>query len=177
MSVAVRTNVDPLSVLEPLRRRIRGAAGDQVIYEVNTMEQLSRSAVARQRFLLLLFGLFAGLAVLLACIGVYGVLAYLTNRRVPEFGVRMALGATAGDVVKLVLRQSLSMISVGVVLGGIAAWQAGRLLQTLVEGAQPTGFSTFALTIPVLVAAAMLASFLPARRAGRTDPMRALRQD
>lgn len=177
MSVAVRTSVDPLTVLEPLRRQIRGAAGDQVIYEVNTMEQLSKSAVARQRFLLLLFGVFAGLALLLACIGVYGVLAYLTNRRVPEFGLRMALGATAGDVVKLVLRQSLSMIALGVALGAIAAWQAGRLLQTLVEGAQPIGLSTFALTIPVLVAAAMLASFLPARRASRTDPMRALRQD
>ena len=177
MSIAVRTSVDPLTLLEPLRRLVRGVSSDQVLYEVNTMEQLSQSALARQRFLLLLFGVFAGLALLLACIGVYGVLAYLTNRRVPEFGVRMAMGASAGDVVRLVLRQSFAMIFVGIALGAALAWQAARLLQTLVEGMQPPSVSTFAAMVAILVAAALLASFIPARRAGRVDPMRALRQD
>ncbi len=177
MSIAVRTSVDPSAVIGQLRRQIRGASGDQVLYEVNTMEQLSQSALARQRFLLLLFGVFAGLALLLACIGVYGVLAYLTNRRVPEFGVRMAMGASAGDVVRLVLRQSFAMIFVGIALGAAVAWQAARLLQTLVEGMQPPSVSTFAAMVAILVAAALLASFIPARRAGRVDPMRALRQD
>ena len=181
MSIAVRTNIPPLNVVESLRRELRvaigGASGDQALYEVRTLEQLASDSLARQRFLLLLFGVFAGLALLLACIGIYGVLAYLTGQRVPEFGVRMALGASARDVMGLVLRQSLGMIFAGVGVGIFAALAAGRLLVHLVEGMRPTEPSTFAIMIPILVAAALFASFLPARRASRTDPMRALRQE
>jgi predicted permease len=177
MSIAVRTTIAPLSVLEPIRRNVRGAANDQVLYQSRTMEQLASDSIARQRFLLLLFGIFAGLALLLACIGIYGVLAYLTGRRVPEIGVRMALGARAVDVLWLVLRQSLGMIFVGVGLGIAAALAGGRVLQRLVEGTQPIGPLTFAITIPVLVVAALIASFVPARRASRVDPMKALRQE
>ncbi|HMC58669.1 MAG TPA: FtsX-like permease family protein, partial [Candidatus Solibacter sp.] len=177
MSIAVRTGVDPLSVVEPLRREVRGAGGDQVVYEVRTFEQISSATLARQRFLLLLFGIFAGLALLLACIGIYGVLAYLTGRRVPEIGVRMALGAGAGNVMWLVLRQSLGMVFAGVAVGAAVALAAGRVLERLVEGMQPTGPSAFAIMIPVLVVAALFASFLPARRASRVDPVRALRQE
>jgi hypothetical protein len=127
MSIAVRTNVPPLSLVEPLRREVRGATNDQVLYEVRTMEGLVSDSLARQRFLLLLFGIFAGLALLLACVGIYGVLAYLAGQRVPEIGVRMALGASSGDVMRLVLRQSLGMIFAGVGLGIGAALAAGRL--------------------------------------------------
>jgi predicted permease len=177
MSLAVRTSVAPLSVVEPLRREVRGATNDQVLYEVRTMEQLSNDSIARQRFLLRLFGIFAGFALLLACIGIYGVLAYLTSQRVPEIGVRMALGATAHDIVRMVLRQSLGMIFLGVGIGTVAALAAARVLRGLVEGMQPTEVSAFAIMIPLLVAAALAASFAPARRAGRVDPMSALRQD
>ena len=177
MSIAVRTSIDPLTLVAPLRRELRGAANDQVLYEVRTMEQLASNSIARQRFLLLLFGIFAGLALLLASIGIYGVLAYLTGRRVPEIGVRMALGASSGNVMWLVLRQSLGMVIGGVGVGAAAAWVAGRALERLVEGMQPTGPSTFAVMIPVLVAAALFASFVPARRASRVDPVRALRQE
>ena len=134
-------------------------------------------SLARQRFLLMLFGVFAGLAMLLACIGIYGVLAYLTTQRVPEIGVRMTLGAGATEVMWLVLRQSLGLIFGGVAVGAGAALLAGRVLQHLVEGVQSTEVSTFAITIPVLVLAALLASYLPARRASRIDPMSALRQE
>jgi predicted permease len=177
MSIAVRTSLAPLNMVEPLRRGVRGPTNDRVIYEVRTMEQLASDTLARQRFLLLLFGIFAGLALLLACIGVYGVLAYLTTQRVPEIGVRMALGATAHEVMRLVLRQSLGMILAGGGAGIVAAVAAGRVLERLVEGMQPMQPSTFALMIGVLVFAALFASFLPARRASRVDPMKALRQE
>jgi len=177
MSIAVRTSVPPLTVVQPLRHELRGEANDQVLYEVRTLEQLAAASLGRQRFLLLLFGIFAGLSLLLAAIGIYGVLAYLTGLRVPEFGVRMALGATAGDVRRLVFRQSVRMITAGVAAGAAAALAAARALGRLVEGMQPPDAGTFALMIGVLVAAAIAATFVPARRASRTDPMRALRMD
>ncbi len=177
MSVALRTNVEPLSVVDSLRQQVHGATGDQVVYEVRTMEQLARGTLARQRFLLLLFCIFAGLALVLACVGIYGVLAYLTSQRVPEIGVRMALGASPSDVMWLVLRDSLAMIAVGIIVGTLAALGAGHLLQHLVEGMQPTGPSPYAITISLLVATAVAASLIPARRASQVDPMKVLRQE
>jgi ABC-type antimicrobial peptide transport system permease subunit len=166
-----------MNIVEPLRHELRGAAGDQALYEPRTMEQLVSASLGRQRFLLLLFGIFAGLALLLACIGIYGVLAYLTGQRVPEIGVRMTCGATARDVLWLVLRQSLALIFVGVGIGTFAALAAGRLLQGLVDGVRPADVPTLTIVIPVLVVAALLASFVPARRASRIDPITALRQE
>jgi predicted permease len=177
MSIAVRTRIPPLNVVEPLRKELRGAAGDQVLYEPRTMEQLVSASLARQRFVLRLFATFAGLALLLACIGIYGVLAYLTGQRIPEFGVRMALGASAGDVLWLVIRQSIGMVLIGVGVGTFAALAAGRMLQHSVEGVRPTEPSTFAIMISVLIFAALLASFAPARRASVVDPAEALRQE
>lgn len=106
MTLAVRTKVPPLNLVQAIRQQIRGSARDQVLYDVGTMEQLASGTLARQRFLLLLFGIFAGLALLLACIGIYGVLAYLTGQRIPEFGVGIAVGATPRDVMSLVLQQA-----------------------------------------------------------------------
>ena len=177
MSIAVRTEIPPLAEVASLRSELKGATGDQVLYEVRTMEQLASDSLARQRFLLLLFGIFAGLALVLACIGIYGVLAYLTGQRVPEIGIRMALGARPGSVIWLVLRQSLGMIVIGTALGTAAALAGGRILQRLVAGMQPTEISTFAIMIPLMVLAALFASYLPARRASRVDPVIALRQD
>jgi putative ABC transport system permease protein len=114
---------------------------------------------------------------LLACIGVYGVLAYLTGRRVPEIGLRMAIGASPSDVARLVLQQSLGMTVLGIGIGTVAAVAASRILQGLVEGMQPTVLSIFVIMIPLLVLAATLASLVPALRASRVDPMQALRQE
>jgi ABC-type antimicrobial peptide transport system permease subunit len=177
MSIAVRTSVPPLGIVEPLRRAIRGAGSDQVIYQIRTLEGLAAASLERQRFLLLLFGVFSGLALLLASIGIYGVLAYLTSRRTPEIGIRMAMGATGRDVVRMVLRQSLAMILTGAVLGLAASLAAERLLVRLVEGVRPTGPVTFAGMTAILIAAALCASFVPARRASRVDPVNALRQE
>jgi predicted permease len=177
MSLAVRTDVNPLSVVSPLRNELKGQAGDQVLYEARTMEQLASDSLGQQRFLLVLFSIFAGVALVLACVGIYGVLAYLTGQRVPEMGVRIALGASSGDVVWLVLRQSLGMIVIGVALGGATTLAIERILLRTVQGMQPTAAVSFALMIPLLVGAALLASYLPARRASRIDPVIALRQD
>ncbi len=177
MSIAVRTNTAPLSIVQSLRKDLRGTSGDQALYSVQTMEGLVSASLARQRFLLLLFAVFAGLALLLACIGIYGVLAYLTGQRVPEIGVRMALGARPVDVRWMVLRQGLGMILAGTAAGTLAAFAAARLLQHLVEGMLPVEISTFAVTIPLLIAAALFASLVPALRASRVDPMTALRQE
>jgi predicted permease len=177
ITLAARTKVPPLNIVQPIRRQIRGSARDQVLYDVGTMEQLATGTLARQRFLLLLFGIFAGLALLLACIGIYGVLAYLTGQRIPEFGVRIAVGATPRDVMSLVLQQSVGMIFGGVCIGSLAGLAAALLLKHFVTGVQSADPSTFVVMISVLVLAALFASFLPARRASRTEPMSALRQE
>jgi predicted permease len=177
MSITLRTKVPPLNVVEPLRTQLRGASGDQALYDVFTMEQLVSASLDLQRFLLVLFGVFAGLALLLACIGIYGVLAYLTGQRVPEIGVRMVLGASVADVRGLVMRQSLRMILAGMGVGLVGALAAGRVLQRFVEGMQSTQGPALAVMVPVLMAAALFASFLPARRASLVDPVEALRQE
>lgn len=177
MSIVVRTSVNPLNVVEPLRAQLRRGGGDQVAYEIRTFSELADASLARQRFLLVLFGAFAGLALLLASIGIYGVLAYLTSQRVPEIGVRMALGASAAEVRWMVLRQSLVMTLAGIGVGVLGAIAAGRVLVRLVEGVRSMEPVTFAAMIAVLVAVALLASFLPAHRASRIDPMKALRQE
>jgi hypothetical protein len=177
MSLVVRTAIAPSNIVEAVRRQVRGATRDQAMFEVRTMDQIVGGTLARQRFLLLLFGIFAVLALLLACIGIYGVLTYLTGQRVPEFGVRMALGASAHDVVWLVMRQSLGMIVVGVGLGTAASLATGRILEGLVNGMRTTDPLTFGIMIFVLVVAALIASFVPASRASRVDPMSALRQE
>jgi ABC-type antimicrobial peptide transport system permease subunit len=177
MSIVARTRIPPLDLVEALRHELRGAGGDQALYQVLTMEQLVSGSLARQRFLVLLFGVFGGVALLLASVGVYGVLAYLTGQRAAEIGVRMALGATARDVVLLVLRQSAVLIGIGVAVGLCGAWAAARLLERFVEGMRPSDPATLAAMTGILVAAAFSAGFVPARRAGRLDAIHALRHD
>jgi predicted permease len=177
LSGVFRTSAPPLSLVEALRGEIKGASGDQVLYAVHTMDQLTRDTLARQRFLLLLFGVFSALALLLACIGIYGVLAYITGRRIPEMGLRMALGADSRDLRKLILRESFSVVFIGVALGAAGALVLNRILVRTVEGTRSVEFSTFVVVLSVLTGAALLASWLPAERASRVDPVIALRQE
>ena len=177
MSLLVRTAVPPLNLVQAIRGEVRGATRDQALYEVRTMQQLVHASLSHQRFLLVLFSIFAGLALLLASIGIYGVLAYLTNQRVPEIGVRMALGANARDVMRMVFRQSLGMIVLGGAIGIAASLAAGQVLKAQVAGMRSTDLLTYATMISLLAAAALFASFIPARRASRVDPVKALRQD
>jgi predicted permease len=176
-SVVVRTSVSPNDIVAPLRRELKGISSDQAMYGVRTMEQLVSGSLARQRFLAQLFAIFGGVALLLACVGLYGVLAYLTGQRAREFGVRMALGATAGDVMRLVLSQSAVLIVIGVSIGIGGAWVAARLLERSVQGMRAAEPVTLAGMTSVLIATALLASAIPARRASRADAVRALRQE
>jgi len=177
ISVVVRCDVSPLNLVPALQRQARGATGDQTLYEISTMEQLVGASLAQQRFLLLLFALFSGLALLLACAGIYSVLAYLTSQRVSEIGVRVAMGATHRDIVRLVLRESLSIILLGIAIGIASSLATGRVLQELVPGVQPAPASIFAVILPVITAVALFASYIPARRAASVDPVVALRYE
>ncbi len=177
MSVAVRTDLPPLSVAEGIKREAGGGTSGGTLYEIRTMEELASASISRQRFLLILFSTFAGLALVLACIGIYGVLSYLTNQRVREIGVRMALGAGALNVMWLVIGQSLGMIAIGIGAGTVAALAAGHVLEHFVAGVGPNDLLTFLATASVLILAAILASYIPARRATRVDPMVALRHE
>ena len=177
MSVAVRASGDPMAILGPLRRALTGAGNDQAIYEIHSMEQLAAASLARQRFLLTLFAVFAGLALGLASMGIYGVLSYLTAQRVPEIGVRMAMGASAGGVIAMVLRQSLGMAALGIACGSVGAMVAAEALRRSVEGMQPAEASTYLVTAAVLGLAAAAAASLPARAASRVNPITALRQE
>ena len=175
MSIAVRSSIEPPAVIEPLRRAVAGEARDQVLYEVQTLEALASAAIAPQRFLRGLVGVFSAMALTLACVGVYGVLAHLTSQRLPEMAVRMALGASAAGVRWLVLRQSLGLVAIGVLLGVGGTMISDRVLSRLVEGALPAGLSSMVVAGPVLVFAALVASVVPARRASRVDPAAALK--
>lgn len=176
-SLAVRTTTDPLATVETLRRALRGPTGDQVLYEVRTFEQLAAASLAQQRFLVLLGGIFAALALTLACIGTYGVLAYLTNRRLRELGVRMALGASGAALLRLVLRQAVTLVIVGLALGIPTPVATGRLLEWLVAGTQSTEPLMFAAIVAGILLCGLMAGFLPARRAARVDPVVALRAE
>jgi predicted permease len=177
MSIAVRSGVGPLTIVEQLRTEIRGAANDQVLYEVRTMEQLASGSLSQHKFLLQLFSIFAAVALLLAAIGLYGVLSYLVGRRKSEMGVRITLGASSTDVVWLVLKDSLVMVAVGLLIGISGGLAGVRLLETLVTGMRPPDLQTFLAVGAILGIAALTASVLPAWRATRVDPIVALRTE
>ncbi|PYV74834.1 MAG: hypothetical protein DMG96_19185 [Acidobacteria bacterium] len=177
ISLVIRTYVPPLNTIQALQQQARGAVGDQSLYEINTMEQLASGSLAQQRFLFLLFSIFSALALLLACVGIYSVLAYLMSQRVPEIGIRLAMGANSSDIVRLVLRESLVIILAGTAIGLATSLGTGRVLRHLVPTVQTSQASIFAVILPTMIAVALFASYIPARRAARVDPMVALRYE
>lgn len=173
----VRTAVEPTSVAEAVRRAVRTVDPDQPVDEISTMEQWVATSVSSRRFAALLLSLFAGLGVLLAVIGVYGVLSYAVGQRRHEIGVRMALGARAEDISRMVLRQGLSLTTIGLAIGLVVALAVTRLFSSLLYRVEPTDPTTFVEITVGLIAVAALASWLPARRASRVDPARSLKQE
>jgi putative ABC transport system permease protein len=175
LTLAVRTSGDPLRLIAPIRAAVRALDPDQPLSSTAAMSDIVAASVQQPRDRTTLIGVFAIVALVLAAIGVYGVMAYGVNERTREIGVRVALGADAGDVTRLISRGALGMTSVGVVLGLAGGFAASRLLGSLLFGVPATDVATFAGASGVILAVAGLASWLPARRAARVDPVIALR--
>jgi len=177
LNLVVRTAADPAALLPALRARILAADKFTAITRVRTLEELVSASIAQPRFYALLLALFAGIALTLAVIGIYGVMAYSVSRRTHEIGIRMALGAEASRIVRMIVGQGILLIGVGVSLGLLAARGLTGVLRDLLFGVQPTDPVTFALIASGLTLAALPACWIPARRAARVDPLTALRHE
>jgi putative ABC transport system permease protein len=175
LTLAVRTSSDPTTLITPIRAAVRALDPDQPLSSAATMTDIVAASVQQPRDRTTLLTVFAIVALLLAAIGVYGVMAYSVIERTREIGVRVALGANVHDVVRLVIRGALGMTAVGVVLGLVGGFAASRLLGALLFGVTATDIPTFAIASVVILGVAGLASWLPARRAARVDPVVALR--
>jgi putative ABC transport system permease protein len=177
MNLAVRTSVDPKSTLAAIQSAIREVDKDQPVYQVQTIDELIGDSVGTRRFALTILILFAALALVLAVSGIYGVISYSVTQRTQEIGIRMALGARAADVLRLVLGQFMRLTVVGVALGLIGAFLTTRLMTSLLFGVTPTDVTTFVLVSVGLSLVALVACLIPARRATRVDPLVALRYE
>jgi putative ABC transport system permease protein len=177
MFLTVRTAVDPLSITGAVRGEIQSLDPELPIYEERTMGQLISRSVAQPRLNLVLMGIFAVIALILASVGIYGVMSYSVTQRTHEIGIRMALGAQRLDVLKMVIGQGLVLTGIGTVLGLAGAFAGTRLLSTLLFGVSATDPVIFIIISLVLAGVALLACFIPARRATKVDPMIALRYE
>jgi putative ABC transport system permease protein len=166
----VRSNQDPRSLLPAIRREIQGIDSAVPLANIRAFEDVIADSVAPRRLSVVLLGVFAGVAVLLASVGIYGVMSFIVVQRTQEIGVRMALGAQRSDVLKLVLVRSLKLISAGTIIGLIVAVMSTRTLRALLYSVSAFDTATFALVTILLGAVALAASYLPAMRATRADP-------
>jgi putative ABC transport system permease protein len=174
-ALVIRTNIEPMSLAVPVRNAIWSVDKDQTVADIDTMDHIVSQAVARQRFSMLLLGLFAALALLLASIGIYGVMSYSVAQRTREFGIRIALGARRADVLQMTVKQALKLVGAGMLIGLIAAFLLTRVLASMLFGISATDPITFIGISVVLLSVAILASYVPALRATKVDPMTALR--
>ena len=175
--ITVRSDGDPTLLVPSIRDVLKQIDPNIPMAQIRTMEEIVSSSVAQPRLEAILLGAFGALALILASIGVYGVMAYSVSQRTSEIGIRMALGASRSSVLRMVLSQGIRMTAIGLAIGCVAAIGLTRLMSGLLFGVSPTDPLTFAAVLVVLAAIAMLACYLPARRATKVDPMRALRYE
>ncbi len=175
--VVVRSVGDPSELRGPVEHEIHALDPDLPVYDVATMDERFSTVLARRRFAMALLGTLAAVAVALAAVGIYGVLGYSVAQRTHEIGIRMALGARRWDVSRLVVRQALAMVALGIAAGLGAALVLTRAMASLLFGVSQTDAPTFAAVAGVLAVVALVASYVPARRATKVDPMVALRHD
>jgi len=177
MGFAVRTTGDPTRMLPAVRSALRNIDADVPIANIATMDANITASMGQRRFAMLLLGLFAAMALVLASIGIYGVVSYSVTQRAHEIGVRMALGAARRNVLGMVMRQGLLLVGIGVAIGLAGAFGLTRLIASQLFGVQPSDPSTFLVVATTLVGVAALATFVPAMRATRVDPVVALRDE
>ena len=177
MSVVVRGTSDPSTLVAAIRREVLSVDPGQPIYNVQTMEAVIVKSVSERRLNMLLLTVFAGVAMMLAMVGIYSVMSYTVTQSTREIGIRMALGARPLDVLRLVVGQGLKWTLLGVGLGLAGALGLTRLMESLLFGVKATDPLTFVLVSALLIAVALLACYWPARRATRVDPMIALRYE
>jgi predicted permease len=181
MDLAVRANYsldrEPAALINAIRLSVSKIDSEQAIHNIATMEQRLSQSIAPQRFVALLLNLFATLALIQALIGIYGVMSYAVTQRRQELGIRMALGAHAGNILSLVLRRGMKLTLIGMALGLIGAVASTRLLRDMLFGIKPFDPLTFAAMTLLLISISLVACFLPARRATKVDPMNVLRNE
>jgi predicted permease len=177
LTLVVRTGGDPAALAPLVRDTVHALDKSIVLSEVQTMDQLVAEATAEPRFYVLLLGGFGVIALLLAAVGIYGVMSYSVSRRTRDIGIRIALGARGGDVIRLVVGQGALLALMGVGVGLVAAWAVTRLMAGLLYGVQASDPATFCAVALVLTVVAVMACYIPARRAARVDPMIALRYE
>jgi putative ABC transport system permease protein len=175
--LVVKTNVDPASLAATVRNAVWEIDKDQPVSNIRTMDEILLQSIARQRFSMLLLAIFAGVALTLAAVGIYGVMSYSVAQRTHEIGIRMALGAQTGAVLKLAVGYGLKLVIAGVAIGLIAAFALTRVMSTLLFRVTATDPTTFTLISLLLVAVAAIASYIPARRAAKVNPIIALRYE
>ena len=177
MVMVARTTVEPMSLAADMRQQVWAIDKDQPVFDVRTMEQVRALSVALYSFSSVSLAIFSGIALLLAAMGIYGVMSYAVTLRTQEIGIRMALGARTADVMKLVVRNGMTLTLIGVIAGIAAALGTTRLLVSLLFGVTPTDFVTFGSVTIGLILVALLACYVPARRATKVDPLVALRYE
>ena len=177
MTLVVRTSSDPAGMTAAVRNEILAIDKDQAVYQIATMDQLLADSISLRRFSMMLLIAFAGVAVTLAAVGIYGVISYSVTQRTHEIGVRMALGANRKNIVKLVVGQGLILTLTGIGIGLAGAFGVTRVMEGLLFGVSATDPVTFAVISVVLAGVALGACFLPAWRASKVDPMIALRYE
>jgi putative ABC transport system permease protein len=177
VTIAVRTAGEPLAFVPTARAELARLDRELPLADIHPMTEVVSRSIAERRFVMLLLGAFASVALTLAAIGIYGLLAYVVTQRTAEIGVRLAMGAAPGDVVRLFVREGAALTIAGLIAGLLGAVAAARVLTTLLFGVTATDPTTFAAVAAVLLLIALVASYVPARRAARVDPMTALRTD